>query len=101
MEVPDSLAQKIALFRESGRVFRKNDELFAENSWVQVMLGQGLTPKSHHPLADKMSDEELTYFLDQIRKDVAKVAGQLPPHSDYVRQYCGASDPGTPARSVA
>ncbi|WP_369622439.1 tryptophan 7-halogenase, partial [Pseudoalteromonas distincta] len=41
MAIPDSLAQKIALFRETGRVFRRNEELFAENSWVQVMMGQG------------------------------------------------------------
>ncbi len=40
MDIPDSLAQKIGLFRETGRVFRRNDELFAENSWIQVMLGQ-------------------------------------------------------------
>lgn len=92
MEIPDSLKQKIALFEESGRVFRKNDELFAENSWIQVMLGQGLKPKSHHPIADKMTDQELEYFLGQIRKDVAKVASQLPQHEDFVRQYCGAQD---------
>ena len=41
MPIPDSLAQKIELFRETGRVFRRNEELFAENSWVQVMMGQG------------------------------------------------------------
>ncbi|MEY4671264.1 MAG: hypothetical protein RLZZ415_1143, partial [Pseudomonadota bacterium] len=41
LPMPDSLAQKIELFRETGRVFRKNEELFVENSWVQVMMGQG------------------------------------------------------------
>lgn len=89
MDVPDSLRQKIDLFKESGRVFRKNDELFAENSWIQVMLGQGIEPNSYHPIADKMSDDELMYFLNQIQKDVKKVSNQLPPHGDYVRQYCG------------
>src|SRR3546814_1753784 len=33
MPIPDSLDQKIELFRETGRVFRRNEELFAENSW--------------------------------------------------------------------
>ena len=45
MEIPDSLTQKIELFRETGRVFRRNEELFAENSWVQVMMGQGIMPQ--------------------------------------------------------
>ncbi|MFN3456365.1 MAG: tryptophan halogenase family protein, partial [Novosphingobium sp.] len=44
MEIPASLEHKIELFRETGRVFRKNEELFAENSWVQVMMGQGINP---------------------------------------------------------
>ena len=52
MEIPDSLTQKIELFRETGRVFRKNEELFAENSWVQVMLGQGIIPRAYHPSAN-------------------------------------------------
>src|SRR5690606_37641540 len=47
-EIPDTLAQKIALFRDTGRVFRRNEELFAENSWVQVMMGQGITPRAYH-----------------------------------------------------
>ena len=92
MEIPDTLQQKIDLFRESGRVFRKNDELFAENSWIQVMLGQGLIPKTYHPLADKMTDEELTYFLDQIKADFARHAARLPRHEDFVRQYCGQAE---------
>ena len=41
-----SLQHRIDLFRETGRVFRVPNELFAENSWIQVMLGQGITPSS-------------------------------------------------------
>src|SRR3546814_7826993 len=59
MPIPDTLAQKIELFRETGRVFRKNEELFAENSWVQVMMGQGIEPQSWHPIAEKLRDDEL------------------------------------------
>ena len=33
------------LFRETGRVFRIPNELFAENSWIQVMLGRGIIPQ--------------------------------------------------------
>src|SRR3546814_15776972 len=40
MPVPDSLDQTIELFRETGHVFRRNEELFAENRLVPVMLGQ-------------------------------------------------------------
>jgi tryptophan halogenase len=89
MEVPESLAQKIALFRETGRVFRRNEELFAENSWVQVMLGQGIEPAAYHPIADKLPDEELARFLGKLRENVARTVAGLPTHADYVAQYCG------------
>lgn len=88
MQIPDSVQQKINLFSETGRVFRKNEELFAENSWVQCMMGQGMMPKAYHPIADKMTDEEIEYFLGQIKDNVANTANTLPSHQDYIRQYC-------------
>ena len=91
MEIPDSLAQKIELFRDTGRVFRRNEELFAENSWVQVMMGQGLMPKRYHPIATKLGDAELDRLLGGLREDVARTVGSLPPHADYVARYCGSA----------
>ena len=90
MTVPDSLQHRIDLFRESGRVFRLQNELFAENSWVQVMLGQGLNPATHHQSADLMGDEELAAFLEGIRANVKRTVAQLPAHQAYVQQYCAS-----------
>ncbi|MGV2495622.1 tryptophan halogenase family protein [Pelagerythrobacter aerophilus] len=90
MDIPDTLRQKIELFRETGRVFRKNEEIFAENSWVQVMLGQGIKPQNHHPIAKKMSDAELSRFLSSLRENITKTVAALPSHEDYVAQFCGS-----------
>jgi len=90
MPIPDSLAQKIELFRETGRVFRRNEELFAENSWVQVMMGQGVEPQSYHPIATKLRDDELEKLLATIRAQVADTVAKLPEHHAYVARYCGA-----------
>jgi tryptophan halogenase len=90
MEIPDTLAQKIELFRETGRVFRKNEELFAENSWVQVMMGQGIMPEAYHPIAEKLRDDELARLLTTLRENVARTVGGLPEHAAYVARYCGA-----------
>jgi len=89
MEIPDSLRHKIELFRETGRVFRKSEELFVENSWIQVMLGQGIMPEAYHPIAAKLSEEELDGLLKGSREAVAKTVASLPSHEDYVRNYCG------------
>ncbi|TNY02999.1 tryptophan 7-halogenase, partial [Escherichia coli] len=58
MDILPSLRHRIELFRETARVFRPSDELFAENSWVQVMMGQGITPERYHPVADLMGRQE-------------------------------------------
>ena len=97
MPIPDTLRQKIELFRETGRVFRRNEELFAENSWVQVMMGQGITPRAWHPVAAKLRDDELDRFLSGIREDVARTVAGLPSHADYVAHHCGASVPARAA----
>lgn len=92
MDIPASLKHRIDLFRETGRVFRVPNELFAENSWIQVMLGQGIMPQQHHQVADLMGDEELSRFLESIRSSVDKTVMQLPKHQVYVEQYCKAPD---------
>jgi tryptophan halogenase len=90
MPVPDSLAHRIDLFRETGRVFKNPAELFGENSWIQVMLGQGVIPEQYHPVVDVMSDQELTQFMHGIRSHVTRTAEKLPNHQAYVEQYCKA-----------
>jgi tryptophan halogenase len=93
LEVPASLKHRIELFRETGRVFRVPNELFAENSWIQVMLGQGIMPETHHQTADLMGDEELAQFLGAIKANVDKTVTQLPSHQAYIERYCSSAKP--------
>lgn len=88
MDIPDSLAHRIQLFKETGRVFKVPNELFGENSWVQVMLGQGIVPAQYHPIVDMMSEEELAQFLGQIQQRVQNMVSQLPNHQEFVQHYC-------------
>lgn len=91
MQVPESLAHRIQMFQETGRVFWTDGELFHENSWIQVMLGQGIMPEQYHPAADVLSDAELTRFLAGIKERVEKMVEGMPDHEAYVRQYCKAA----------
>lgn len=91
MAVPASLQHRLDLFRETGRVFRVPNELFTENSWVQVLLGQGLMPEQHHPSADLMGDRELAGFLGGITARIDQIVGQMPGHQQYVTRYAPAA----------
>ncbi len=87
MDVPPSLAHRIKLFKETGRVFREGNELF-DDSWQQVMIGQGLMPQGYHPIVDTMSKQELAHLLDQIKVSIQRTVERLPTHEQYLRQYC-------------
>lgn len=93
MEIPDALRRRIDLFREAGRVFQYDNELFAEESWIQVMMGQGIRPESHHPVADIMTERELTGFLGMLRESTDKRVSQLPTHQAFIDRYCRMSPP--------
>ena len=55
------------------------------------MMGQGIMPRSHHPIAAKMSDDELAQVFATLRDKVARTVAGLPEHQAYVAHYCGAA----------
>lgn len=88
-ELPEELANRIAMFRSSGRIVREHDELFDVPGWVQVMVGQGVMPRQWHPLADQVAPASLAGFLDTVRTAYAKDVARMPLHADYVAHVCG------------
>jgi tryptophan halogenase len=55
------------------------------------MMGQGITPRTYHPITEKLSDQELAHFLSTIRDSVTRTVKSLPEHAAYVSQYCGTA----------
>jgi tryptophan halogenase len=90
MQIPSTLAHRIELFKESGRIFQKDNDVFAENSWSQVMLGQGIMPEQYHPIVNMMTDQELENFLHGIKGAVDNMVDQLPTHQQFIDSYCKA-----------
>lgn len=88
MDIPDSLQHRLDLFRDTGRVFETELDIFRENSWVQVMLGQGIEPRSYHPIVDMMDEQELRQFMQLQRQKVDHVLHQLPTHREFIDGYC-------------
>ncbi|MBU1436606.1 MAG: tryptophan 7-halogenase [Gammaproteobacteria bacterium] len=84
MDIPESLARKIEVFRHSGRVFREQDELFSEIAWQQVMLGQGLIPQDYHPMVNALSEVQLQELLQNLQAIMQVTAGRMPPHQQFI-----------------
>ena len=91
MEVPDSLKQKMELYHETGRIFRQNDELFTDTSWLAVMEGQELESKSYHPVVDAMAEDEMLRRLGGIRGVIMNSADVMPTHREFIDKNCKAA----------
>jgi tryptophan 7-halogenase len=84
MEVPDTLNERFELFRSSGRFFKHvAQELFSEESWVQVLLGQGFEMKPD-PVTNFVPQEEIVGFLKDVEEVIADTADTLPEHGEFV-----------------
>jgi len=84
MAVPDSLTAKLENFRSRGEVMVENHELFRETNWFPILYGQGLIPETYHPIADSMSDADLSMTLSRIRQGVQARVDSMPAHADYL-----------------
>ncbi len=88
MDIPDSLAHRIDIFKNNAYVWSDDATLFRIASWVQVMMGQGLEPHEYHRAGKLMSTEALRQSLREIRNSIDKTVQQLPTHQEFIERYC-------------
>ena len=85
MTVPDSLAAKLELWRQAGRVEKYTAGLFYEPSWIAVYIGQGLMPERHDPRPSLGNPERLYRATEHLRDAIAGEVAAMPGHRAYLR----------------
>ena len=90
MSVPDSLTEKIELFKLNGQIFREDDELFTETSWAAVMMGQGISMRGANAMAATLDQAETRAELDEIENSIRHLVQHMPTHGDFLSRYCPA-----------
>ncbi|MDQ1153253.1 tryptophan halogenase family protein [Brevundimonas sp. SORGH_AS_0993] len=89
MTVPDRLVEKIALFQATGRIVRRDHDIFAESSWLAVAVGQGVKPTGRHPVSDVLGRDENRGRLAAIRDSIWRTADALPSHEEALTAAMG------------
>jgi tryptophan halogenase len=77
-------------FRAFGRLSLENDELFGEASWLQVLLGQGVVPRTAPPLTAGAHPDRLEAFMAGLDGIYSRAVAGLPAHATYVDRHCRA-----------
>jgi tryptophan 7-halogenase len=93
MSIPASLQRKIDLFEEAGRFFRYEDELFSKPSWVAVMLGQNIHPRSIDPIVSGLETTDIMRSLDSMRTAMMGAAQKMDTHEAFLKKYAWANAP--------
>lgn len=88
MPVPDSLKEKMALFRHRGHVQQYKDGLFSPASWIAVFMGQDVMPQAYDRQADGLSEEALTGYLKDLKRKIDSNLAVLPSHAEFVAAHC-------------
>lgn len=90
MEIPEPLAHRMRLFESHGRVHREGNELFTKISWLQVMHGQRIRPRSYHPLVDLLPEDEIQEYLEEVERVIATCVDVMPSHAQFIAENCAA-----------
>jgi len=89
MSIPDSLAHKIDLFKESGVIMSNSQDLFQLPSWLQVMWGQGITPRAAHAFVQAVAPHDRADYMKNIKDIFAHTAKSMPSHDDFLKTVSG------------
>lgn len=91
--VPQTLQEKLELFRLNGTLREGVDELFRAPSWQSVMEGMGVRPRAYLPQADQISQGDLEATLAAVSKQLPAFVDTLPSHGEFLRTHCPAHSP--------
>ena len=91
MPLPETLSERIAQYRRSGRLILDPEELFREASWLAVLNGQGISAQGYNPLADAIDSATNRAQVQQFADVVARAVPTLPTHDAALAEAMGVA----------
>ncbi len=88
MKIPDSLSEKMELFKARGRVASYDRGLFLQPSWIAVYLGQRIIPDKWDDRVALLPEKDVKHHLAGLKQLMSQSANEMPSHADYIAQYC-------------
>ncbi len=91
---PDSLAQTLYFYHQTGLLDWENPSLFRESSFYAIASGFGRLPRTAHPMASQIDTKKARQVMAQIKAQNLALAQSLPDH----RALIEALNAAAPAR---
>ncbi len=90
MEIPETLSHKMSLFKNKGRIFLGEEEIFSVASWLAVFRGQNILPSGYDPIAESRDPAKLEGALREIRRAFQEGSEAMPTHEQFIARNCQA-----------
>lgn len=85
MDIPPSLAEKIALFKAHGTLRLESEELWQSSSWQSVFEGMGVRPDSYSPTVDNLEYPFIAEKFQEMEAMLSRTIQRLPTHDQYLQ----------------
>jgi tryptophan halogenase len=85
IEPPDTLAHTLTQFTERGRLPFYEEETFARDSWLAVLIGQGVRPRRIDPMVEAIDPAPIAAGMARHREALAAAAGRAPTHAAFLQ----------------
>jgi tryptophan halogenase len=86
LEPPDTLAQRIDMYRASGRIVLRHPELFTDLDWFWIFEGMGVVPRDYDPLVDTVDYEQVKRLMLAISQKITADTAAAPTHDSFFAQ---------------
>jgi tryptophan halogenase len=83
--LPDTLRERIELFKAHGAMREGVDELFRASSWQSVFEGMGIRPHGHCPRVENLDYAQIEQTLRNAKAAIAGMVEHLPTHEQFLR----------------
>lgn len=84
MQLPESLAFKMHLWRQGGMLYQYEEEAFYPTSWLAIHAGMDHWPQRCDPRFGKVPQDAAARWLSERRVKVAQLVGALPTHEAFL-----------------
>lgn len=83
---PDSLLERVELFRTHGHLPQRADELFRHTSWQAVLEGMGVRPGGPGPRVRQVDAQRVQAQLQLARERLNRMVRTLPSHDQFLEE---------------
>jgi tryptophan halogenase len=81
--IPDAVAQQLAMYRATGRIVQRSQELFTDLDWFWILEGAGIVPRDYDPLVDTVDFEQVKRLMQALSQKIAADVGAAPSHDSF------------------